>query len=251
MPKIVDHEERRQVLVEAAWRVIARDGIENVTVRLIAKESGFSAGTLSHYFADKDDILRVALEKADDNIRRRLDAIPPDVAPLERLVRVLSESLPLDEERTYELTLDVNFWARALNQPALRKLQHADHDVWRNRVRKAVESARQAGELSNNVPAEDLADVLVAFVDGIGLQALVYPELMTTERVEHLLATQIRSLQGAAAVLNNPAQLPVKPSQPKPSQPKSSQSKPSLSKASHSKTNKPKTKPSRPKTKTK
>lgn len=194
MPKIVDHEERRQVLVEAVWRAIARLGLDNVTMREIARESGFSAGTLAHYFSDKDDILRSALERADDNVRQRLAAIPEALDPGERLDRVLREALPLDPERTFELTLDVNFWARALNEPSLRELQHADHDDWRAFVRAVVETAQAAGVLAASASGEDVTDVLVAFVDGLGLQALVYPELFTPERVERLLATQIAAL---------------------------------------------------------
>ena len=196
MPKIVDHEERRQQLVEAAWRCIDRLGLESVTVREIAKEAGYSSGTLAHYFTDKDDILRSALERADDNIRNRIAALPEDLGPLETLGRILRESLPLDDERRFELTLDVNFWARALNQPALRELQHADHDAWRARVLTAVQAARNNGELPDDLADDEQTDILVAFVDGIGLQALVYPELMTHDRVEHLLDAQIAHLAG-------------------------------------------------------
>ncbi len=196
MPKIVNHEERRQELVEAACRCIDRLGIDNVTVREIAKESGYSSGTLAHYFADKDAILRGALERADDNIRDRIAALPDDLDPLTLLGRVLREALPFDEERRFELTLDVNFWARALNQPALRELQHDDHDAWRKRVLGIVEAAHEAGQMPEALSAADQADILVAFVDGIGLQALVYPELMTRERVEQLLDAQIAHLAG-------------------------------------------------------
>ena len=44
VPKIVDHEHRRQELVEAVWRVIGRVGIDGVTIREIAVESGYSTG---------------------------------------------------------------------------------------------------------------------------------------------------------------------------------------------------------------
>ncbi len=196
MPKIVDHEARRQLLVEAACRVIARDGIDNVTVRQIAAESGFSSGTLAHYFKDKDDILRSALERADDNIRRRIDAMPDDLDPRVALRRILCEALPLDAERTFELTLDVNFWARALNQPALRKLQHSDHDEWRARVGGAVAAVCAADRFDPSIDGDDITDILVAFVDGLGLQALVYPELITSERIELLLDLQLQHLTG-------------------------------------------------------
>jgi len=197
MPKIVDHEARRQLLSDAAWRVIARDGIDNVTVRKIADESGYSPGTLAHYFTDKDAILRSTLERADDNIRLRIEAMPEDLPPLTSLRQVLCEALPLDEERSFELTLDVNFWARALNQPTLRTMQHADHDAWRASVMERVAATQEAGEFPAHASVEDLADLLVAFIDGIGLQALIYPELVTTDRVIHLLDRQIELMTGA------------------------------------------------------
>lgn len=198
MPKIVDHEERRQALAEAAWRVIARDGIDNATVRKIATESGFSAGTLAHYFHDKDDVLRSALERADDNIRDRIATMPTNLEPRTALVHILRQALPLDEERTFELTLDVNFWARALNQPALRRLQHADHDAWRTRVLLAVEAAQTGDVFPAASDATALTDILVAFVDGVGLQGLVYPELMSAERIEQLLDMQIQMMAGGS-----------------------------------------------------
>lgn len=194
MPKVVDHQQRRQELVEAAWRVIARVGLDELTMRDIAAESGYSTGTLAHYFADKDDILRVALERADDDIRRRLSALPEDLHPVERLTRALSEALPFDEERRFELTLDVNFWARALNRPSLRSLQHRDHDEWRTRVLGLVHAVLDRHPRPGMVDAGQITDVLVAFVDGVGLHGLIYPEHMTADRIRALLEAQVRAL---------------------------------------------------------
>lgn len=198
MPKIVDHDERRRALAEAAWRVVARVGVDGATVREIARESGCSAGAISHYFATKDDILRSALEQADEHVRQRLAALPDDLGPLDALRAGLREALPLDERRRFELTLDVNFWARALNEPALRALQHADHDLWRRYVGKRVRAAQRAGVLTTAVGGAEITDVLVAFVDGIGVQALVYPELLDAHRVERLLDAQLRAFAGRA-----------------------------------------------------
>ena len=150
MPKVVDHEERRQELVEAAWRVINRVGLERTTIREIAAESGYSTGALAHYFPTKDDILRSALERADHEIQDRLEQIPIDTHPVTRLRHALAQALPLDDRRAFELTLDVNFWARALNQPSLRALQHRDHDAWREVVMKTVVDAQAAGALDRS-----------------------------------------------------------------------------------------------------
>ena len=178
----------------ATWRVIARSGIEATTIREIAREAECSVGSLSHYFKNKDDILRCALEMADGHVAERIKDLAAELPPERALREALAQALPLDEERALELTLDVNFWARALNHRPLRALQHLDHDRWRDLVIDLVERCLAAGLFAVARPATDIADVLVAFVDGIGIQALLYPELVTAARVEHLLDEQLHGL---------------------------------------------------------
>ena len=72
MPKIVDHASRREEIVEAARRIILREGIEAATTRAIAREAGYSNGVLTHYFADKDDIMLSALRSSHRRIVERL-----------------------------------------------------------------------------------------------------------------------------------------------------------------------------------
>src|SRR5438552_18556470 len=57
MPKIVDWDARRDEILAATWRVIARDGIARATIRGIAREADCSRGILAHYFDDQADIL--------------------------------------------------------------------------------------------------------------------------------------------------------------------------------------------------
>ena len=61
MPKIVDWDARRDEILSATWRVIARDGIAKATIRAIAREAKCSPGILAHYFDDKAYILGSAL----------------------------------------------------------------------------------------------------------------------------------------------------------------------------------------------
>jgi hypothetical protein len=104
----------------------------------------------------------------------------------------LAQVLPIDDNRAVELTLDVNFWGKALIHPELRGLEHEDHDRWRNIVLGLVSSI----DLSNNssLSAVDLTDVLIAFLDGLGLQAIIYPELFPADRQLELLDLQLSRL---------------------------------------------------------
>ena len=53
--------------------------------------------------------------------------------------------------------------------------------------------------------------MLVAFVDGLGLQGLVYPELLTRQRIDALLDAQLVALGADPAQLSplgSPAEAP-------------------------------------------
>ena len=61
MPKVVDHEERRQAIVNGMWKIVQRDGFQAVSVRSVAAEVGLSKSTIAHYFGSQDQILALAV----------------------------------------------------------------------------------------------------------------------------------------------------------------------------------------------
>lgn len=57
---------RKQELTEAAERVIARDGIEALTHRAVAKEAGLPLASTTYHFATREDLIQHALEHSVD-----------------------------------------------------------------------------------------------------------------------------------------------------------------------------------------
>jgi AcrR family transcriptional regulator len=57
MPKLVNHDDYRQKLLEKSLNLFTRKGYGNVSMREIAAEIGVSTGTLYHYFPSKENIL--------------------------------------------------------------------------------------------------------------------------------------------------------------------------------------------------
>ncbi|WP_372442979.1 TetR family transcriptional regulator [Pseudogracilibacillus auburnensis] len=53
MQKIVDHDHKRKMIVETAWKIIETEGIEKASTRRIASEVGMSTRALRHYFSNK------------------------------------------------------------------------------------------------------------------------------------------------------------------------------------------------------
>ena len=56
-------EERRQQLVDAAIRVMTRDGVTSATTRAISSEAGLSLSVFHYCFASKQDLLDAVIRQ--------------------------------------------------------------------------------------------------------------------------------------------------------------------------------------------
>ena len=195
MPKIVDWDARRDEILSATWRVIARDGIAKATIRAIAREANCSRGILAHYFDGKADILGSALVMSHRRVVARMEAGAAGLTGLAALRVIMLEALPLDEERDLEAQIEISFWGRALGNPALRELQHAEFDRFTNRLRGHLAEADKHGELRDGVDIELAAHQLLVLIDGLSAERVLYPDRVSPDRQRQMLDELLGSLR--------------------------------------------------------
>jgi TetR/AcrR family transcriptional repressor of bet genes len=189
MPKIVDHDQRREELAAAVWRLAARDGLEAVTIRGVAAEAGWSTGALHHYFGDKEELLLFAFRTVADRISGRVAAAREGAAdPLTLVRELLAIGLPLDAERRAETRVWFAFLGLALTRPALARAQRAAYRQWRRLVADALREAQEQGQIGAGTEVEREAGGLVALVDGLAVQAMFEPRVRMQELVDEHLA---------------------------------------------------------------
>jgi len=191
MPKIVDWDARRDEILSATWRVIARDGIAKATIRAIAREAACSRGILAHYFDDKADILGSALVMSHRRVAARMDARAAGQRGLDALRAVMLEALPLDERRDLEAQIEISFWGRALGTAALRELQHSEFDHLWTRLRGHLQEAASLGQLRDWMDVDFATHQLVVLIDGLSAERVLYPDRVPADRqvdmLDHLL----------------------------------------------------------------
>jgi len=198
MPKKVDHDERREELVLAAWRVIAANGIDEVTIRDIARESGYSSGVLAHYFKNKDDLLAHALQLSHTRIRKRYDAEREQADAADALKAILLDNLPLDEQREMETRIEMSFWARALRNGDLHDIQQDESETLRTLLRELVKQAQKDGDIAAGHNREEVLELLGAVIDGISLHALLYPKRLSPKKQAKVMEFALRLLAEGA-----------------------------------------------------
>jgi AcrR family transcriptional regulator len=179
MPKIVDHDQRREELIQAAWRVIAERGIDEVTIREIAREAGYSSGVLAHYFENKDDLLAHASRMSHQQIYARYEAEVDTPKKSKALRDVLMDNLPLDDRRNLETRIEMSFWVRSLRNESLREIQDEKSEHLRGLIKELVEASQEEGAIAAEHAPKRVVDLHAPLIDGISLHALLYPDRVT------------------------------------------------------------------------
>lgn len=177
MPKIVDHSERRDRIVDAYLSVVARDGGAAATSRAVAAELGVATGGLWHYFDDFDAVLLAAFSRIFENTTTRIRERTSDSSGLDAVEAMLREILPLEPLTQREATVVVTFWGRAAALPALGTIQSQVEETWREILGTFIDEAVAAQELVANAPKDDLVDALLS--------------LATAQQIEYVVRSSI------------------------------------------------------------
>lgn len=182
MPKIVDHGARREEIAEAVWRTIARVGVDSATVRDFAREAGVSTGLLAHYFSGRSELLLFALRLASLRAGMRMAKAGRASPAIKALRAVVAEALPLNDERRQEWAIWMAFWGAAPTDPKLAREQNERYAAWRRVVLDLARRCTDERSMGSAVDPEDAADMLVALIDGVGIQAMLDPERVSARR---------------------------------------------------------------------
>lgn len=94
----------RNALTEAAVRLAAEHGVENVTVEAISEAAGVSPRTFFNYFPSHDDAFVLIDEGVGERIRESVRRAPADRPPLDVVRAALADELDGFEQRQ-------EFWA--------------------------------------------------------------------------------------------------------------------------------------------
>jgi AcrR family transcriptional regulator len=186
VPKVVDPERRRGDLAGAAVRVIARIGLEGVTVQAVAEEAGCSAGSLAHYFRSKDELLVHALRTSTEALIRPLRESQRigSSGTIESLTAIALRSLPLDPAREREWRVRLAFWARASGPPEEVQLERQYLAEWRMLWETAIRAAQASGDVRDDVDARKAGTGIVAIIVGTATQLLIHSRATSTQFAE-------------------------------------------------------------------
>ncbi|MGW4094447.1 TetR/AcrR family transcriptional regulator [Nocardia sp. NPDC004750] len=169
-------ERRKQELIDATLRVVARDGLAGVSHRTVSREAGQPATAAAYYFAGIDDLLNAALTACMDQDAERMRRLAEAADGGADSLRTLAELMAEVAARPDRLLAEYELYLLAARDRALRGPTHR----WMAAV---ADFARRYTADPN------LVDVVVGAVDGLLLQALLIDTPPTADRFEAMLRT--------------------------------------------------------------
>ncbi len=184
MPKIVDHDQYREELLNGCFELFSEKGYSNVTMRQIAKELKVSTGALYHYFPTKHAILEQMF-----NFMSKRD--------VEEAVAATSVSGSFEER----MKIFLNFFIA--KEAIFGKMLLLSIDFVRNNdTAKARQTAGQWLEyyirnmsIYLEIPT-DLARFMATFFNGVVYQSQLIPETVSVREQVNFFKTILMSFVG-------------------------------------------------------
>lgn len=156
-------DERRDEIVRATLRLVARKGFAGVTLREVATEVGVVHGLIRHYFTTRDELVAAAFDFAVsselDSDRALLEGLDPLIALTAWLA-----STPEDHSRVW-----IDAWSEAVRTPALAAALDRHHRNCERILIGLIERVVSAGLGVSVDPAAD-SRLLTAVADGVAVQ---------------------------------------------------------------------------------
>ena len=198
MPRISDAERasRRERIVDAAWRCLARQAYSELTVDDVCTEAAVSKGSFYGYFKSKQELLYELLRRESaslDTIIADLTAAP--IGAVERLRRFARACLKdADEDARMQLRADL---ASAVGgDPGIEEALRDSARSRRAALRRWIDDGVASSEL-RPVPANALASILLALADGLAIHHRRDPTAFQWRNVRLALDALISGIEAA------------------------------------------------------
>jgi AcrR family transcriptional regulator len=188
MPRTMDADERQRLVSEAAWRVLVRDGLTELSVRKVAAEAGLPPSSLRYSFPTQASVRDTAVALLLERLAERVHLAESHASADQRARAILLELLPLDEERRIEMEVSLSLGAMAMTDSALQRSHRLVHAAVRDLCARAL-------ALAGAAPAELAATH--ALVDGLALHLVRQPRDEGTAWAVEVLDAELKRVRGS------------------------------------------------------
>lgn len=192
MPKLIDSNERKQLIAQAMWKIMLEQGMEEASSRNIAKEAGLSLGALRYYFSSQEELMIYAEALVFERLTDKTSEIfQHEQPPLEKIIDVLLVFLPNTDDRELETKVRLIFKLQARHN---KKTYREEQDVALQAIKNIMSNLILMNLLKRELDVPLETDRLINLLDGMVLDALVRPERSNREQQRKMIVYHLKGI---------------------------------------------------------
>lgn len=183
-------------VIEAAFRLIHRQGFNNTSLEDILRASGVGKGNFYHHFKGKDELGYAILDRlalwATEELGR--EVFDRGMDPVEQVFHLLDRIASAQRETACVGGCPLGNLALEMSDihDGFRQRIGEILTIWRGHIAKAITRAQGQGQLARNVQSERLAEFIIAGIEGAILSARVHKDPSILDRCFDELKKHVR-----------------------------------------------------------
>lgn len=191
------HAERRREaesrIVQAAFDIVAKRGVDQLTLAEAGEEAGYSRALPAHYFGSRDVLLAAVAEHAVNQYRRRVvEKNLPSAPGLEPILTGIA--FYMDDSRSWPKRLKAfhEVMNAALRWPSIAAVAAKLSQESVERFAQQIRAAQRLGEIRADIDPVAEAIVVSGAIRGIMAQWLVAPDSIDLDAVRDAYIAGLR-----------------------------------------------------------
>lgn len=176
MPKVGMEKIRKEEVISATKRCLAKNGFANLSVKAIAQEAGLSTGIIYHYFKNKEDLLLNVIREA---FRLSHEQVMQVVAPLtserDKLFAHLESIHAVVTDNPDFYTVMLNFLGQAPHNAEIRRIMTKFFSNLTSYADRYLKEGVAHNYFSED-KVKDLNTIIIALGMGLGMMCTLAPD---------------------------------------------------------------------------
>lgn len=178
MPRTVDHDERRSMILEAFVTLAVREGLHAVSMRSVAAEAGISLRLVQYYFKTKTGLMQAGLTMLDrlsnERWANRAANLPQPSTATEILKALFVEALPTDSRQRDFHLLWMSYAVLGMTDTEIpNRVFIEGPNQLLQRIASLLKQGQAAGEFGVELDADNEAAILLGLVHGLSTAVMV------------------------------------------------------------------------------
>jgi len=185
LPKIVNKDEKRNIILKSAIRIFSQKGAAATRVQDIALDAGIGKGTIYEYFKSKDEIFKASfyffIEETNSMLAQRIYNVKDPLEKLSTFFDAWVEIVDLPSMKSFSLMIE--FWAEGIRQNNnLEDFNLVEiYRMYRLQIQNLLDDCIANKQL-RQIDTHIVAASLIGALDGIMIQWVLEPEVFDIQK---------------------------------------------------------------------